>query len=643
MFAFGLGLFATGSSAAPSSSPSLAPEDTARLFLDVKDVDIRDVVQMISKSNNLNIVLDKDVSGVVTLHLSNAPVMEGLRTVARSRGFDVTREGSVYRIGLPVQETRSSISYSQGLLTADVHNMDVENFVQSVSNIANINIVAEGKLVGSISGRLSNVSLDEGLRALFEGSGFRIYKRSNIYRVFSNVTNPSQPRNNAYRLECVNGSVTLDVSRGELQDILKEIARQSGLEIIIYGDISGIVNATLVDIPLNEIFAIVLGGTPYTYVQNGNLVMIGSRDASTPAGIALSTSEVIPLSYLKADDVAKILPKNIPDANIKIIKEQNGIMVTGTSEDIVKTRRFIRKIDVPVPQVIIDALVVEYTRDVSRDFGLEFGIADSVKNSVSWPGIEATLSTNARKIARGNWNLGKALGTLNNSFYAHLSLLESMGKAQVLARPSITVLNGNKATIDVGQTQYFTVEGGTQENHITNFQPISFGIKLSITPWISSSGQITTEVSPEISNANGVNKDSYPNVFRRAASTTVSLGNGQTLVLGGLLQNEKHELSKGLPWISRIPLLGYLFKTVSRQNIETNLVIYITPHIVGQQGFVSLPNELANFERIQKNEKPIPFYRDSMNVKIEGFPSKSDAKSIEEPAEGKTPISNAHK
>jgi type IV pilus assembly protein PilQ len=466
-------------------------------------------------------------------------------------------------------------------------------------------MIADNSLSGIISGKLYKVPLEEGLTALLEGNGYRVYKRKGIYQVFKPSANASvgSGADANFHVDYANGLVSLTAVNVSLYDVITAITRQADLEVIFYNDISqSKVNATLVDVPLTDIFALILGGTQYTYVQNENIITIGDRNSSTSSGQALSKSELVQLHYIKADEVMKFLPKNIPEYNIRLVKEQNALLVAGTSEDIVKTRLFLNSIDVPTPQVVINAIVVEYSRDEDLDFGVQFGNDKSGtngSNNYSFPNLEYNRKGDMAKkfIDALPFFQDNFISKLPTDFYLTIKALEAKGKAKVLAQPSITVLNGNRATIDVGQTQYYKIVAGTSENPTYNFQPISFGIQLNIIPWISASGQITAEIQPQISNSMGTNEDGYPNIFRRAISTTVRLDDSETLILGGLLRNEEQVSHKQVPILGDVPILGYLFKTTRKKTIETNLVIYITPHVIYKDNHISLRDELTRFDR----------------------------------------------
>lgn len=590
------------------------------LSLDVKETDISDVIRMISKGYGLNIILDREVTGKVTLHLTDVPVLEGLNTLAKSSGWELVKEGSVYRIRKPGEKESAVIRFSRDKLTVDVQNMDVLDFIKEVSSKTAVSIVADNNLNGKVNGKLYDVPLDDGLKAILQGSGFNVVRKRNIYSVSQGSGSGSPGGPPSYErmrmpqraggkniVECSNGRLTIDVVDGSLADVINTISEQCEIQIVTYDKLAGEVDAKLHNVPLTEALALLLGGTRFTFVQRDSVILIGDRNSATPSGQTLSKSEMIHLKHIKADDVPQILPKNIPINNVKVIKEQNALLVSGTSEDIVQTIEFLETVDIPTPQVVIDVLVVEYTRNASKDFGWGFGwggtkdeqgVLKKVNENGTFPDLQAiTTGSSIKQFFSGNVNGMTFIQKLPDSFYAYLKLLESQNKAKVLAQPSITVLNGNKAKIDVGQTQYYAVKGGTDNNPTLDFRPINFGISLNITPWISKSGQITAEISPEISNSPGVNKNSnYPDISRRSVTTTVRINNGETLILGGLLKSEQTVSHIKVPILGDIPIIGFLFRQSLTRNSQTNLVIYITPHVVEQSSTIDLGSELKKFD-----------------------------------------------
>lgn len=645
------------------------PQDTInypeeqKMSIDVKDTDLRDVIRMISKGYNINILLDNDVSGKITLHLVDVPIMEALHSIAQSNGLEVVKEGMVYKIKKATAEQKSLIRYVDGKLTIDVQNIEVKTFLKELSSKTAISIVPDAKVEGTITGKLYQVNLDDGLRVLLEGNGFKVIKRKNIYQIISaqEKAGPQSPfpgkANIPYSkadffVEYNNGLISLEVNNGDLEEIIKAIAEQSDIEIITYGSIKTEINAKLKDIPLTEALALLLGGTRFTFVQKDNVILIGDRNTATPSGQTLSKSELIHLKHIKADNLPSILPKDIPPTNVRVIKEQNALLISGTSEDIVTAKEFLNTIDIPTPQVRIDAIIVEFKDNVDKGSAFRVGrdrrLQDSSYNITPFPQHKFhSTASQVFELGVSGKDLKDFLKELNlpvikhipDDLFAVLRLMEVQNKAKILAQPSILTLNGNKASIDVSETQYFTIVTGVGEHQTSRFQPIKFGITLDIVPWISQSGQITAEITPNVSNSDKTNEDGYPNVSSRSITTTVRLNDGQTLVLGGLIKNQESEYSYKVPFLGSIPIIGALFRQSGKMRQKSNLVVFITPHIITENENLVLEKELEKYDLEDKNfiERRFHSLKMKLQSKVEAkakdstISQKPDSSSVETP------------
>lgn len=633
-----------------SLSPAAFSQDTItnpeeqKMSIDVKDTDLRDVIRMISKGYDINILLDNDVSGKITLHLVDVPIMEALHSIAQSNDLEVAKEGMVYKIKKATAEQKSLIRYADGKLTIDVQNIEVKSFLKELSSKTAISIVPDAKVEGNITGKLYQVDLDDGLRVLLEGNGFKVIKRKNIYQIISAAqeksgSQPSFPgktsfpsSNTNFFVEYNNGLISLEVNNGDLEEIIKAIAEQSDIEIITYGSIKTEINAKLKDIPLTEALALLLGGTRFTFVQKDNVILIGDRNTATPSGQTLSKSELIHLRHIKADNLPSILPKDIPPTNVRVIKEQNALLISGTSEDIVTAKEFLNTIDIPTPQVRIDAVIVEFKDNIDKGSafraGRNRGLQDSSYNITPFPqhkynttasqGFELGVSGKDLKSFLKELNL-PVIKHIPDDLFAILRMMEVQNKAKVLAQPSILTLNGNKASIDVSETQYFTIVTGVGEHQTSRFQPIKFGITLDIVPWISQSGQITAEITPNVSNSDKTNEDGYPNVSTRSITTTVRLNDGQTLALGGLIKNQESEYSYKVPFLGSIPIIGALFRQSGKMRQKSNLVVFITPHIITENESLVLEKELEKYDLNDKSfiERGIYSVKKKMQARAE--------------------------
>ncbi|HKI47500.1 MAG TPA: type II and III secretion system protein, partial [Balneolales bacterium] len=162
------------------------------------------------------------------------------------------------------------------------------------------------------------------------------------------------------------------------------------------------------------------------------------------------------------------------------------------------------------------------------------------------------------------------------------------GKVNIESRPEISTLNGHTASIQIGTTQYFILKTTTPiqspQNVITqesqHFETIKANVSLKITPWVSSSGEVTAEIHPEFDTPVGAfNPNVPPTINSRVLDSTVRLKDGETIILGGLIQNSDTKNYNKIPILGDIPLIGKLFSNRSRNHSKSELIIFITPHV----------------------------------------------------------------
>jgi type IV pilus assembly protein PilQ len=610
------------------------PNPSPRMTFDFKDTDIRDVVRSISIAYGLNIVIDKDIAVKVTIHLTDVPVLDGLKTLLSTHGLALQKEGDIYRIAKAEDKGKGAIAVSRrDTLNMDIDNMDVRDFIKDISAKTGMNIIAEKGVEGRISGTLRNISVEDGIRALFEANGFITRYRGDIIMVsakdqigqgggkvpgggLGSYMQRGSGQQEQLDVRVKDGKVSLNLNRADIGNVLQQIAEQSQLNFITYGDVRGEVNAKLDNVPMEKAIGLLMAGTNYSFAIKDSILLVGDRNSATPSGQALSTSVLLHLKHIKADNFMVVLPKSIPATNVQLVKEQNAVLVTGTMDLIVQVREFIAQVDIPTPQIMIETIVVEFSKDIGKEWGVKAGRGKRSDTTASAgsesyiPGYWGSMSgRGVKNLAHSINDKGfqfNTMGFLPDDFWITLRALESESKAKVMAQPRIATLNGNKASINVGVTRYFRLQGGTIENPFVRFQEIKSGIKLDITPWISQSGQVTVEISPEISNSTGDNKEGFPNVSTRSVNTTIQLNDGETIIIGGLIRAEDNKQAEKVPLLGDIPLLGKLFQSQGNQKSTSELVIYLTPHILKPADTVDLQRDLEKFKlRMNVNRETI--------------------------------------
>ena len=336
-----------------------------------------------------------------------------------------------------------------------------------------------------------------------------------------------------------------------------------------------------------------------------------------PATTADST-QVIKLSHADAENVSKILSSVVVKNNsgekasqqpITIAADPtlNGLVVKadpGTMSEIIT---LIEKLDTPRAQVMIEAAIVEVTIDDSSSLGVELAAGDQEGKSVplvssSLNGVINGLLSGAIASGGGEINVLQGLATLSTptiaaakldsdkiSFGAVITAIANNSDANLLSTPSVLTLDNQEAKILVGtevpfRTGSFTTTGDGTSNPFTTVNREDVGIELVVTPHVFENSEVRLEISQKITNVlnTTIGGTGFADVVtsKRTIETTVIAGNEQTIVLGGLIQDDINETNARVPIMGRIPVLGALFRSTTNSRKKTNLLVFLRPTII---------------------------------------------------------------
>ena len=294
----------------------------------------------------------------------------------------------------------------------------------------------------------------------------------------------------------------------------------------------------------------------------------------------------------------------VGSATISSDPETGRIIVITDEETSEHIAQVITNLDIPKPQVLIKVVFLEVTYNNGYDIGVEGGFKNQTVGGGSSQGNASganafgasaltSLATNVNALglpisAFGPTPPGAGFyQVVGNDYMVTLRAIASAGKTEVLSRPSILARNNQPATITVGQSVPLitNVRYDNFGNAINSVEYTDVGIILRVTPFVANDGQVEMIVSPEISSltdqtvaiAAGV---SVPVIAKRSADTVVVTPDGQPVIIGGLMQNNKTGIEYKIPLLGDIPFLGNLFKRQAKNTTKTELLIFLTPHIV---------------------------------------------------------------
>ena len=575
----------------PSGGPTMEPTEFV-------DQDIRDVLRAIAKAYDLNIFPYPEVKGKVTVSLHRMPVLDAIRNIVQPLGFDLYWDGQAYQVRSPKPKSQGTIEVGRNAIAMTVKNQDIQAFADEYGKRTGLNILVDRNAKGQVSGTLRGVDPVDGLKAILTASGFDLRNQGEAWIVSSADDRQNQNMSpmgymggggrGRLDLNVRKGKVTANLKQAPLSDVVQQLADQGGYNTITWGMLGGTVDANLKDVPITHALELILQGTPFTFAMQDSVLVIGDRNPASSSGQALANTEIYYLRHLRADKVVPLLPKNMPVQGVQAIPELNALLLSGTTESNAKLKDFLRTIDQEVPQVVIEAVIVEFTRKKVSEIGIKKKSGEIPASGKSVDGPSLTFKSHAdgsdTRLAKvGPFELA-TLTLLPQDFMLQLNAMENAELAKVLARPRLTTLNGQPATINIGNSDYFQVST-TNSNGIvsSDYRAFNSGITLTITPYLTKSGFITAEIKPEVrtplSAATG-DANKPPSTSTRSLSTNVRLLDGQTLVLGGLIQTVDLKAQEGLPILSAIPLIGKLFSYHTQNKQTTELAIYITPHVM---------------------------------------------------------------
>jgi type IV pilus assembly protein PilQ len=418
--------------------------------------------------------------------------------------------------------------------------------------------------------------------------------------------------------------LTLNFQDIETRAVLQLLADTSGQNMVISDSVQGNVTLRLQNVPWDQALDIVMTTKGLDKRQDGNVILIGPATEIAAREKALAAakkdlsaveplrSEYLQVNYAKASDLADLIKGKgnslMSDrGSVTIDARTNTLLLQDTSDRLADIRRLVSTLDIPVRQVLIEARIVIVNDDFTRSLGVILGAtgaATSGSNLYSVTGSAAGTNTIVNSaITNGNSNLAlpsgntgylvnlpapSAAGSISLAVLAkdflvdlELSAAQAEGRGEVVSSPKVITANQKEASIEQG------IEIPYQQSASSGAATISFKkavLSLKVTPQITPDDRIILDlnvtkdsVGTVIVTSGGVN---VPSINTRTIATQVLVNDGQTVVLGGILETVKSDSESKVPLLGDIPILGNLFKTTTKTNNKDELLIFVTPRIL---------------------------------------------------------------
>ncbi len=396
--------------------------------------------------------------------------------------------------------------------------------------------------------------------------------------------------------------IALDFFETDIKNVFRILREISGMNFAIDKDVSGRVTLTLdKPVPWDQVLDLVLRMNQLGKAQEENIIRVATlktlktEEDLRAAKIAAAqksqrqeraleplVTEYIAVNYSNA--ATEILPhiKNIvtPErGSASVDGRNNQIILTDTEDKIWQAKEIVNRIDKVTPQVIIEARIAEVSTDVSSEFGFAWDATAGPANSGMFDGdIIGDMAMNfpaAGATSSVGFTFNKIGGTpfvLN----ARLNALESTGEGKIISSPKIVTLDNKKAKIKQG-IEYPYLERDDTGGSSVSFKDID--LLLEVTPHVTPDNRVSMQIKITKNDIDTITQG-VPSLSTNEAETELLVNDGDTIVIGGIMKTRKTNSVAGFPWLSKIPVLGWFFKTKSDSKESSELLIFITPKIV---------------------------------------------------------------
>jgi len=573
-------------------------QEEKKISVSFEDLPAQQAVQLLNQQYGLNVVLRSDVQGTVTLFLSDVTVDQLLATLAQSLGCSVQRHENVYYL-VKGKTSKLDVVVKDSLLSLDCDDVEIDQLIREISKQSGLTIIAgENVREAKVSGYLKEVPINKGLKAFLTSKGFEVIERDGIMEVLKieergrdRTSRSSSRRRGSSQIKIHRDSlISIDVKDMDLESFIENLSEQTGMNIVTYGELTGTVSATIEDQTLSRTLDFALSGTTYGYRKIDDVFVIGKAEGKAAGEGIISKITLIPLKYLKAEDAFKLLPSTISPSNIKVVEEHNAFLCSTVPEQLRQILEFLEEVDIPAKRVRMRAIVISVSRKKLSELGINAGknisdVSDISSEETETAGeFKATFNKDdiddILEYISSSLDLGTTI-EIPTGFMIMINALEQRGIAKVHAEPSIVTISGQKASINVGWQGYYRTRVGTTENPLIQVHSVEAGVKMIITPWVGRENDVTADVEVEVSSLKGISADGLPELSKRSVQTTLKLQEGETAIIGGLIQKTETINKNKVPILGDIPLIGdFLFSSQSINVDESELIIYLTPEII---------------------------------------------------------------
>ena len=612
-----------------SLADSLVPGLREAASLTVAEASVADFLRGLAQTHRLNISVDPTLDGKVTNSFTGVKVLDLLVFLCREYNLDLRLTGNIMvfsRYQPPIeaktvpQPRLPQIQYDvvADRLTADLSNDSLPVVARQLTQLSKRNVIlAPGLSDRTVRGYVEGVSLEAGLDKIAYANGLRLIKTTdNAYLLEASDAPAAASTASRNRTGNQNGLLsnqgrnatsagenlfidlktaadgtqllTVDASNIPIVDIINEVSLRLGINYVLFSNLPGNTTVRVQSIRYDDLLSFLLQGTTHTMKRTDGIYLIGDRNLE-----GFRNTRMVKMQFRPAEKIDESIPAELKKGvDIKVFKELNGVILSGGLPQIEEISRFLLAIDQPVLNVLIEVIVMEVNKSFTIETGISALLSDSTKRTGGsvFPELNMTFGSGSinRLLNLLSSNGIVNIGRVTPNFYVQLKALEQNSNVNVRSTPKLSTLNGHEANLTIGQSVYYleqtqNITGGvTPINSVSQrFNKVNADLSIKINPMVSGDEHITLDISAEFSDfIPPVIVGAPPGNATRKFTSMIRIKNEEMIILGGLEEVRKSNSGSGVPLLSRIPILKWLFSSRKREDNNRRLLVFIKPTLM---------------------------------------------------------------
>lgn len=601
------------------------PGLTEKVELSVNGVSIQEFVRGIAVANNINISVDPSINARVFNNFSNVTVAEVFLFLAKKFDLDVTFIGSIInfsQFALPQPEPvkivpkKINIDYDEAgnKLTLDLKNDSLTVVVKQITRVSGKNVILAPDVVNKMvsvyiqampfANAMDKFAFANDLKASITADNFYLLEKKNsVEQNAASTTSRGRATATGNSNSIVANSsqafpglaikinsdriTSIDALNVPIAEIIGEVSEQLKKKYFMPTDPKGTTTLHIDDISYEELLKYLLNGTDFTFRNEKEVYLIGERQTE-----GLRDTRVVEMKYRTVEKLTDFIPTDLKKGvEVKIFSDLNSVILCGSSPVINEIEAFLHQIDQVVPVILIEVLIADVRETRTLSTGIEAGIdKPQATGGTVYPGVDVTLNSRSiNDLISGINGFGLInLGNVTPNFYLKLKALDQRGIIRIKSTPKLATLNGHEAQMSIGQTQYYLERTnnviGTQnpQNIITDqYKSVNADLAVTINPMVSGDEQITMNIGVKQSSfTERVTPNAPPGSLTKDFKSLIRVKNGEMIVLGGLQEDTKNETGSGVPLLSRIPIIKWLFSSRTRSRSSSKLTIFVRATVI---------------------------------------------------------------